>query len=135
VTREDVMVAAAGVALAIGLIAFPWLSPGGAATSGIGGFWALVALLLLVVVLIDLALARLSPATIVPTTALGREMTRALGVGGVVLMLLFKATAETKHYGWGFYVDLLALIVVVAGAWGSAQGRATPLRVGRRRRR
>ena len=82
------MVAVAGVALAIGLVAFPWLSPAGVATSGIGGFWAVVALFLLIVVLIDLALARLSP----------------------------------------------AMIVVVAGAWASAQGHSTPIQLGRRRR-
>jgi len=128
------MVAVAGVGLAIGLVAFPWLSPGGVATSGIGGFWAVVALFVLIVVLIDLALARLSPATIVPTTGLGREWTRALGVAAIALMLLFKASGDTKHYAWGFYIDVLLLIVVAAGAWGSAQGRATPLGLRRRRR-
>jgi hypothetical protein len=128
------MVAVAGVALAIGLVAFPWLSPAGVATSGIGGFWAVVALFLLIVVLIDLALARLSPATTVPTTGLGREWTRALGVGAIALMLLFKGSGDTKHYAWGFYVDVLLLIVVLAGAWASAQGHSTPIQLGRRRR-
>ena len=124
-SREDLMVAGGGLLLAIGLIAFPWFSVSVAgftatavATSSTGGIWA---------VLIDLLLARWSPATTIPTTQLGREKTRTVAVGLVVVLVLIKLLSHTGNYGWGFFVDLVLLVVVAAGAWLNAQGKSTPL--------
>jgi len=54
-SREDLMVAAGGLILAVGLLAFPWFSVsfGGVtatavATSSSGGIWAVLALIVLV---------------------------------------------------------------------------------------
>jgi hypothetical protein len=133
-SREDLMVAGGGLLLAIGLLAFPWFSVSVAgftatavATSSTGGIWAVLALIVLVLVIIDLLLARWSPATTIPTTQLGREKTRTVAVGLVVVLVLIKLLSHTGNYGWGFFVDLVLLVVVAAGAWLNAQGKSTPL--------
>jgi hypothetical protein len=125
-SREDWMVGAGGVLLALGLLAFPWSSVAVgpvtltlAATAGSGGIWASLALL-------DLALARLSPATVVPTTQLGRETTRAAAAGVIALLMFTRLLAHSGSYGWGFYADVILVIAVTAGAWLNAQGHATP---------
>jgi hypothetical protein len=132
-SREDLMVAAAGLILAIGLLAFPWFSVsfGGltataVATSSSGGIWAVLALIVLIAVIVDLLLARWSPATAIPTTRLGREKTRAAAVGLVVVLMVIKLISHTGNYGWGFFVDIVLLVVVAAGAWLNAQTKSTP---------
>ena len=132
-SREDLMVAGGGLLLAIGLLAFPWFSVSfdgftatAVATSSSGGIWAVLALIVLVAVIVDLLLARFSPATVIPTTQLGRKMTRAAAVGLVVLLMIIKLISHTGNYGWGFFVDIILLIVVAAGAWLNGQGKSTP---------
>jgi hypothetical protein len=134
-SREDGMVGGGGILLVIGLLAFPWfsVSVGGftataVATSSTGGIWAVLALIVLIALLADLFLARFSPATQVPTTQLGREMTRAAAVALVALLMLIKLISHTGNYGWGFFVDIILVIVVAAGAWLNAQGKSTPMR-------
>jgi len=137
-SREDLMVAGGGIILVIGLLAFPWSSysagPYGsvdfAATSWSGGIWAVLALIVLIAVIVDLLLARFSPETTIPTTALGRDMTRVAAVGLVVLLMLIKFISNTGNFGWGFFIDIVLLIVVAAGAWLNAQGKTTPVASG-----
>jgi hypothetical protein len=133
-SREDLMVAGGGLLLAIGLLAFPWFSVSvdgftatAVATSSTGGIWAVLALIVLVLVIIDLLLARWSPATAIPTSQLGREKTRTVAVGLVVVLVIIKLISHTGNYGWGFFVDIVVLVVVAAGAWLNAQGKSTPL--------
>jgi hypothetical protein len=133
-SREDWMVIGGGGVLALGLLAFPWTSlPLGsysitlAATAGTGGIWASLGLILLVAALCDLALARLSPATAVPTTQLGRETTRAAAAGAFALLMFTRLLAHAGAYSWGFYADVVLAIVFVSGAWLNAQGHATPV--------
>ena len=132
-SREDRLVGAGGLLLAFGLIAFPWstVKVGGysltlAATAGTGGLWADFALIVLVVAIADLALARLSPRTSVPTTALGRETTRAAALGVMALLMFTRLLAHNGTYGWGFYANVILLVAVAAGGWLNAQGHATP---------
>jgi hypothetical protein len=94
-SREDWMVGGGGLVLVIGLLAFPWFSVSfdgftatSAATSSSGGIWAVLALIVLIAVIVDLLLARLSPQTQLPTSPLGRELTRAAAVGLVALLIL-----------------------------------------------
>ena len=131
-SREDLMVAAGGIVLVIGLLAFPWFSVSvgpfsytSAATSSTGGIWAVLAMIVLIAVIVDLLLARFSPQTTLPTTALGRDMTRVAAVALVVLLMLIKLISHIGNYGWGFYVDIILLIVVAVGAWMNAQGKST----------
>lgn len=136
-SREDWMVGGGGILLIIGLLAFPWFSVSAgpytftyAATSATGGIWAVLGLIVLIAVVVDLVLARFSPATQIPTTKLGRDMTRAAGVGLVAVLMIIKLISHTSNFGWGFFVDIVLLIVVAAGAWLNAQGRTTPVSAG-----
>jgi hypothetical protein len=136
-TREDAMVFLGGIVLLIGLFAFAWYS------IGLGGFgsvdrsatdspyaiWGILALIVLIAILIDLALARFSPSTQLPTTQLGRDMTRVALCGLLILFLFIKFVAHVGSFGWGFYVDVILAIVVTAGCWLIAQGRVTPLNI------
>ena len=135
-TREDLMVMGGGIVLVIGLIAFSWYSIG----IGFGGLsvdraavqspyaiWGILALIVAIAIVVDLALARFSPSTQIPTTQYGRDFTR---VGACALLLLFlfiKFIAHVGDFGWGFFVDVILAIVMSAGAWFIAQGKSTPL--------
>ena len=137
-SREDWMVGGGGIALALSLLIFAWYSAGGQTVNGItygGGsaaatsapyaIWGILALIVTIVVVADLALARFSAATTVPTTALGRDMTRAAAAGLVALLLVIKFFAHVGSFGFGFVLDVILTIIVVAGAWMNAQGMST----------
>lgn len=129
-SREDRILVAGGIALVIGLLVFPWYSvtvagvPVSApATGAPDGFWAVLALLVIVAVVADLAFVRFSPATTIPTTRFGRDRTRLVGVAIAALLLLVKLLAETSFLAWGFWVTALLLIVVAVAAWRTTDGR------------
>jgi hypothetical protein len=125
------MVGGGGILLIIFLFVLPWYSVDGfsdAATSSPYSIWGILALLVLIAVVVDWALATFSPQTQLPTTQLGREMTRTALAGLVLLLLLIKLIAHTGNWGIGFYIDIIFAIVVVYGAWSAAQGRSTPVR-------
>ena len=134
-SREDLMVGAGGLALLIGLLAFPWFStyPFGAfhyttpAIDGPGSAWGIFAVVVLFWVLVDLGLARWSPATAVPTTRYGRELTRSLAVAAIVGLIFIRVIWHLGDWGWGFFVDLALLAVLASGAWFHASGRSTPI--------
>lgn len=139
-SREDWMVGGGGILLILSLLIFGWYSYGGvtvsgatygggsfAATSSPYAIWGILALVVTIVVVVDLALARFSPATVIPTTNLGREMTRAAAAGLVALLLVIKFIAHVGNFGFGFVLDVVLTIIVVAGAWLNAQGKTTPM--------
>ena len=135
VSRQDLMVGVGGLALLVGLLVFPWFQSTSfgytyktEATDGPGMGWAVVALVILFAVVLDLGLARFSPETTVPTTKYGREMTRALAVGVIIVLMVIRFLRYTDGIGWGRYVDLILLAVVAVGAWLNASGKATPVR-------
>jgi hypothetical protein len=135
-SREDLMVFGGGVVLFIGLLAFSWYSIG----LGVAGLsvdrtaiqspyaiWGILALIVTVLIVADLALARFSPTTQIPTTQLGRDMTRFAACGLLLLFLFIKFIAHVGDFGWGFFVDVIFAIVVSVGAWYIAQGKSTPV--------
>lgn len=132
-SREDWMVGGGSILLIIDLLFFAWhsysLGVAGsvdfAGTSAPGGIWGVLALIVTIVVLVDLALARFSPDTQIPTTQLGRDMTRAAGAGVAMLFLLIKFISNTGSSAFGCWLGLVLGIVVVAGAWLNAQGKST----------
>jgi hypothetical protein len=129
-SREDWMVGGGGILLIIFLFALPWYSVDGfseAATSSPYSIWGILALLVLIVVVGDWALATFSPSTTLPTTPLGRDLTRAAAAGLVVLLLLIKLIAHTGNWGIGFYLDIILALVVLYGAWAISQGRSTAI--------
>ena len=133
-SAEDWMLGGGGILLVIGLLAFPWLSASvlgvsftAAATSAPDGFWAVLALIVMIAVVADLALVRFSPATAIPTTKLGRDRTRLIGVALAGLLMFIKFISHTSNLGWGFFVDVVLLIIVAVGAWRITEGRSTPV--------
>jgi hypothetical protein len=129
-SREDWMVGGGGIALIVSLFIFAWYSGTGysfAATSSPYAIWGILALIATIAVVADLALARFSPATVIPTTQLGRDMTRAATAGFVALMLVIKFFAHIGSFGFGFVLDVLLTAIVVFGAWMTAQGKTTPI--------
>jgi hypothetical protein len=136
-TREDWMVGGGGILLFIFLLILPWYtesalgySASQAATSSPYAIWGVLALIATIVVVADWALETFSPQTQLPTTQLGRAMTRASLAGLAFVLLLIKLIAHTGNWGWGFYVDMILSIVVVYGAWAAAQGKSTPVHSG-----
>jgi len=135
-TREDLMVLVGGVVLVIGLIAFSWYSIGigiaglsvdRAAVQSPYAIWGILALIVAIAIVVDLALARFSPSTQIPTTQYGRDFTRVGACALLLLLLFIKFIAHVGSFGWGFFVDVILAIVVSAGAWFIAQGKSTPL--------
>jgi hypothetical protein len=86
-----------------------------------------LALIVLIALVVDLALARFSPATVIPTTPLGRDRTRLAAAALVLLLLFIKFVSHTSNLGWGFWINAILAIVVVVGAWMTSNGRATQL--------
>jgi hypothetical protein len=139
-SREDWMVGGGGILLILSLLIFGWYSVpsvtvagatygGGdiAATSSPYAIWGIFALIVTIVIVADLALARFSPTTVIPTTNLGRDMTRAVAAGVVALLLVIKFLAHTGNLGFGFILDVVLTVIVVAGAWLNAHGKTTPI--------
>jgi hypothetical protein len=129
-SREDAMVLGGGIVLIIGLFAFAWYSVAGftfAATSSPYAIWGIFALIVTIAIVLDLALARFSPQTQLPTTQLGRDMTRVVACGVLLLFLFIKFIAHVGDFGWGFFVDVILALLVSYGAWAIAQGKTTPL--------
>jgi hypothetical protein len=134
VTREDAMVIGGGIVLLIGLLVFPWYSiPFGpfsldrSSTDSPNSIWGVLAVIVLILIILDLAFARFSPQTHIPTTPLGRDMTRVVACGVMLLFLFIKFVASVDNLGWGFFIDVILALVVSAGCWMIAQGRSTPL--------
>lgn len=139
-SREDWMVLGGGIVLIISLLFFAWYSVGGVTVSSgvtVGGYsgaavsapyaiWGILALIVAIAVVADLALARFSPQTQLPTTQLGRDLTRAAACGLLLLLLAIKFISHVGDFGFGFFVDVVFAIVVATGAWFISQGKSTP---------
>ncbi len=134
-SREDLMVLGGGLLLFIGLLAFPWYS---ISFLGLGSvdrtaiespyaIWGILALIVTIVIVADLALAKFSPATQIPTTQYGRDFTRVGACALLLLLLFIKFIAHVGSFGWGFFIDVILALAVSAGAWWIANGRATAL--------
>jgi hypothetical protein len=129
------MVGGGGILLIIFLFVLPFysysygpLTATAAATSSPASIWGILALLLTIVAVVDWALANFSPQTQIPTTQLGRELTRTSILGVVVVLLLLKLVLHTSYLGWGCYVDIIVAGVAVYGAWSIAHGKSTPVK-------
>jgi hypothetical protein len=127
------MVGGGGILLCLFLLILPFhhesVGPYSASQSATGApdsIWGVLALIVFLVVVVDLALERFSPSTQIPTSQLGRTMTRAAVAGLGLLLIAIKFISHTSYLGWGFFVDVILAIVVVAGAYMNAQGKSTP---------
>ena len=134
VTRDDWIVGGLALLLAIALLFFPWfdisVSVGAfsasatfSATGTPDGWLGILALLAALVIVVDLAVERLSPQTQVPALGGSRTSTRfilaAAAAGFVVLKFLFHI--HFSLFGWGFYVTVL---ITAALVYAALQARA-----------
>ncbi|HEX3872821.1 MAG TPA: hypothetical protein VHW26_01665 [Solirubrobacteraceae bacterium] len=126
--RDEWLVGGGGILLIIDLLLFPWhhesllgISASQSATSAPDAIWGVIALLLTVAVVVDFGLSLFSPLTQVPTTQLGRAMTRCALAAAVIFFLLLKLFAHTQFLGFGCYLGFILAIAVVVGAYRYAQ--------------
>lgn len=124
IARDDWLVVGGGIALLIDLLFLPWyhvdflgLSFSRSATSSPYAIWGVLALIVALVVIGDLLLARFSPQTQLPTTQLGRGMTRAALAVVVLVLLIIKLLAHTGELGFGAVLGLVLAVLVVSGAY------------------
>jgi len=133
--REDWMVGLGGIVLIVDLLFFAWhsysLGPFGSVdftgTGSPDSGWGVLALIVTIVVVADLAFARFSPQTVVPTSRYGRDLTRAAMAALGLLFLLLKFLFHTADSAFGCWLGLVLGIVILAGAWLNAQGKRTPI--------
>ena len=129
-SREDWMVGGGGFLLIIDILFLSWHSYGPIDLTGTdapGSIWGVLALIATILVVLDLALARFSPDTAIPTTQLGRDMTRTAAAALGLLLVLIKLIDSTSFLAYGTWVGIILAVVVVGGAWLNAQGKSTPI--------
>jgi hypothetical protein len=137
VTREDWIVAGLALLLAIALLFFPWFhlsvtigafsaSADYSATSSPDGWLGVLALIATVLVLVDIAVERMSPDTEIPAVRGSRTETRfilaAVAAGFIALKFLFHI--HFSLFGWGFYATVIiaaALVYFTLQERGSAR--------------
>jgi hypothetical protein len=132
-SREDWMVGGGSFLLIVDLLFLAWHSVGPIDLKGTdapGGIWGVLALIVTIAVLVDLSLARFSPQTQIPTTQLGRDMTRTAGAALVLLLVLIKFIDNTSFLAIGTWLGIILAIVIVVGAWMNAQGKSTAVGTG-----
>jgi hypothetical protein len=120
--RDDWIVAGVALLLLIDLLFLPWFSISvgpfsftTTATGSLDGWTAILAVLACLLIIIDIAVERLSPATTVPTIGSGRTHTRfvlaAIAAGFVALK--FVLHIHFHWFGFGFYAGIVLAIALV----------------------
>jgi FtsH-binding integral membrane protein len=133
VSRDDWILAGVALLLVIDLLFLPWFSISlgtlGSYTSSATGSpdsWAgVLAVLLTLVFIADLAIERLSPQTQLPVIGGSRGETRFIIAGVAAVFLLIKFLLQISHFsdlGFGFWV---ALVLTVALIYLALQARKT----------
>jgi hypothetical protein len=146
-SRSEKITGVAGVLLLIGIIAFPWYHVGvagftvnGQSFSGAsfsatalqsdGAFAGVLALILLLALLAELAVTRFTSAQLpeLPISWRAAELYAALAV---LALLAVKFLLHIGNFGWGFYADIVLALVLVYGTIGlRVQNSARPAQSG-----
>ena len=131
-TRSDKIVGVAGIVLFIGMIAFPWYHVGlpgytvdghtfgggsynSNALSGPGSFFSVVALIVLIVLLAEVAVRRFTSVQL-PSLPISWSAAELYGALAVLALLVIKILFHVGNFGWGFYADMLLALVLAYGA-------------------
>jgi hypothetical protein len=145
-TRGEKIAGAAGIVLLIGIIAFPWYHVGipgytvngqtyggasynGNAMSGPGSFFGVLAFIVLIALLAEVAIRRFTTVQL-PDLPVSWSAAETYGAIAVLALLAIKILFHIGNFGWGFYADLAAAIVLVYGAVAmrrAPQARPAPL--------
>jgi hypothetical protein len=129
VKRDDWILAGVALVLVIDLLALPFYSPpffSLSATDAPDGWLGLLAVLTSLLIVADLAVERLSPATKVPAVAGSRATTRlVLAVATAVLMLLkVILNGQVGLLGFGFWLGLILVAALIYLGMQARQGVA-----------
>jgi hypothetical protein len=121
VSRDDWIVSAFALVLAIAVLFLPWfsitvgvgaftLSVTATATDAPDGWLGVIAALATVAVIADLAIDRLSPQTELPAIGGSRDTTRFVFavIAAACIGLKFVLHIHFDYFGWGFYVAVVA---------------------------
>ena len=114
-SRDDMIVGGLGLFLAIDLLFLPWYSVFGftaSATSSPYSIWGVLALVVDVAFIADLALDRFGNAQL-PMIGGSRARTRAALAGGTLLFVAIKFLAHTSDLGFGCWLAVVAAIALV----------------------
>jgi hypothetical protein len=129
VSQDDWIVGGLALLLAIALLFFPWISvsvgPFTATSSGTGApdaIFGVLALLLALAVLADLAIERLSPQTQIPEIGGSRAFTRMALAGAALVFVVLKFILHTSNLGWGFWVTVIVAIALTVVTVRARQG-------------
>lgn len=146
-SRPEKITGVAGILLFIGIIAFPWYhvgfsgvtidgqSYGGASFSATalqsdGAFAGVLALIVLLALLAELAITRFSSVQL-PQLPITWRAAELYGAVAVLALLVVKFLFHIGNFGWGFYADIVLAIVLVYGAIGlGRQNSARPAHAG-----
>jgi hypothetical protein len=133
ISREDWSLAGVALLLVIDLLFLPWFSVPLTrsfnitfnATGSFDGWTAILAVLGCLLIIIDIAVERLSPGTTVPTISEGREHTRFIlaAVAGGLVLLKFVLHIHFSWFASGFYGGVVLAVLLVVAAWRISGGR------------
>jgi hypothetical protein len=135
VRREDWILGGLGLLLAIVLLFLPWfdvsvslgpvsVSATSTATGAPDGWLGVLGAIAALAIVVDVAIERLSPQTVIPALGGSRASTRMIlaGVAALFVALKFLFHIHFSLFGWGFYV---AVVVTVALVYVALQARST----------
>lgn len=125
VSREDWTIGGLALLLVIDLLFLPWFSVPGLsfnATGSFDGWTAVIAVLVCIAIIVDLAIERLSPQTTVPSLGSGRTETRFIlaCVAAFFVLLKFVLHIHLSYMGFGFWA---AVVLTVALVYFALQAR------------
>jgi hypothetical protein len=131
-SRDDWILAGLALLLAIDLLFLPWFSISfgpftftTTATGSLDGWTAILAVLACLLIIIDVAVERLSPGTTVPTLGAGREHTRFVlaAVAAGFVFLKFVLHIHFSDFASGFYAGIVLAVLLVVAARRVSGGR------------
>jgi hypothetical protein len=118
-SREDMIMGGLGLFLIVDLLFLPWYSSTvfgvtftASATSSPYSIWGVLALLMAIAFLADLALDRFGGASL-PAIGGSRATTRTALAGGTLAFMAIKFLAHTSDFGFGFWLGIVAAIALV----------------------
>lgn len=134
--RSEMITGIAGILLLIGISAFPWFHVGAirffgttfnanvnlTALQGPGSFFGVLALIVLIALLAEMAVSRLTPVQFPELPFPWSRVELATGVA-VPVLLVIKILFHIGNFGWGFYADLVLAIVLAYGVVGASRTR------------
>lgn len=135
VSRDDWILGGLELLLVIDLLFLPWfsvslgpLSVSATGTEDPDGWLGILAALVAIALIVDLAIERLSPQTTVPAIGNSRTHTRFILACAVAVLLLLKFLFQISHFGdlgLGFWA---AVVLTAALVYFALQARNTGVR-------